>query len=332
MKKYLSALGMGLVAAAVGFAGPAFAAKYELKLATVVKAPHPWITGAEFMAKEMAKRTKGEVDIKVYDSGSLGNDKTAIDQMRLGTIDLVIGGTTNATAFVKDFQVFSIDYLFKDLNAFRKVTAPDSPVFKHIQGKVAKKGVGFELLALCSGGTRNFSNSLRPVKTPSDLDGMKMRVPGAKMASVMWSALGAVPTSLPWTEVYSATQTGVVNAFESTISSYYGAKLYEVAPYHSKTEHQIMTSHISVGSATLKKLPAAYAKILREVAADAGKVITDKGEEYDAQFIKQLESKGAKVTAVDKKAFMDKIVPLHEQFAKEAGAEDMLKMIRDMTK
>ena len=328
MKSFLSTLSLGVAAVVLGLAGPAVAAKYELKLATVVKAPHPWISGAEFMAAEIAKRTGGEVVIKIYDAGSLGNDKTAIDQMRLGTVDLLIGGTTNATTFVKDFQVFSIDYLFKDMATFRKVTAPESPVVKKIQQAHAAKNQGFEILALCGGGTRNMSNGLRPVKSPDDLKGMKMRVPGSKLAAKTWGALGTIPTSLPWTEIYSATQTGVVNAFESTISGYMGSKLYEVAPYHSKTEHQVMVSHISVSSATLKKLPDAYRKALIEVGEMAGKMITDKGEEFDARFIKELESKGAKVTEVNKQAFINILRPLHDEFAKEAGATELLQMIR----
>lgn len=329
MKRFLRALSVGIAATALGLLpGPATAAKYELKLATVVTAPHPWISGAEFMASEMAKRTKGDVTIKVYDGGSLGNDKAAIDQMRLGTIDLVIGGTTNATTFVKDFQVFSLDYLFKDMATFRKVTAPDSPVVKKIQANLAAKNIGFQLLALCGGGTRNMSNALRPVRTPADLDGMKMRVPGSKMAAKMWGALGTIPTSLPWTEIYSAVQTGVVNGFESTISGYMSSKLYEVAPYHAKTEHQIMVSHLSMSSASLDKLPEAYRKAMIEVGAAAGKMITNKGEEFDAKFIKDLEAKGAKVNEVDKQAFIDKVLPLHDEFAKDVGATELLKMIR----
>lgn len=329
MKRFVSVLTVGIAAAALGLLpGPAAAAKYELKLSTVVTAPHPWISGAEFMAAELAKRTNGDVTIKVYDGGSLGDDKAAIDQMRLGTIDLLVGGTTNATTFVKDFQVFSLDYLFKDMAAFRKVTDPNSPVVKKIQSNVTAKNIGFQLLALCGGGTRNMSNGLRPVRTPADLDGMKMRVPGSKMAAKMWGALGTVPTSLPWTEIYSAIQTGVVNGFESTISGYMSAKLYEVAPYHAKTEHQIMVSHLSVSTATLNKLPEAYRKAVIEVGALTGKMITDKGEEFDAKFIKDIEAKGAKVNEVDKQAFVDKVLPLHEEFAKDVGATELLQMIR----
>lgn len=328
MPKFLNALAAVFAATLLSSSMPAAAAKYDLRLATVVKAPHPWLVGAEFMAEEMRKRTNGEVEIKIFDGGSLGNDKTAIDQMRLGAIDFVVGGTTNAASFLREFQVFSIDYLFRDMAHFRKATAPDSPLVSNIQSTVDSRDLGFKVLALCGGGTRNVSNSLRPIRTPDDLKGIKMRVPGSKVEVKVWSALGAVPTSLPWTELYSATQTGVVNAFESTISGYKGSKLYEVAPYHSKTGHQIMMSHISMSTQSFNKLPPEYRKAIVEVAAQAGRLVTDSGERFDAEFLGELTKLGAKVNDVDTQAFVNRLLPLHDELAAEAKVTHLLEMIR----
>ncbi|MCG8509699.1 MAG: TRAP transporter substrate-binding protein, partial [Rhodospirillales bacterium] len=328
----LTTLTLGLTAIGLS-ATAASAEQFNLRLSTVVNSPHPWVVATEWMAKEVEKQTNGDVMIKVFAGGALGKDQTAIDQMRLGAIDFVVGGTTNAAPFVKEFQIFSLSYLFKDLDAFRDVTAKDSPVVMKLQQVIEDRNLGFKLMALGGGGTRNMSNNVKPVKTPADLDGIKMRVPGAKVAAKTWGTLGALPTSLPWTELYTAVQTGVVNAFESSISGYRSSKLYEVAQYHAKTEHQVMTSHISMSTATYNRLPENYRKIVVDVAAKAGRMITDTGDQYDKTFIKELQEKnGVKVNDVDKAAFMEKLLPLHDEFAEAAGAGEILAAIRKMQK
>lgn len=324
-------------AAAVGLVSTVAAtgaqAAFDLKLSTVVNAPHPWIEAAEWMAKDVAEKTNGEVKITIFPGGALGKDATAIDQMRLGSVDFVIGGTTNATRIVKEFQVFSLNYLFEDLDTFRKVTAPGSPVVAKFQEMIDKRNLGFKLLALGGGGTRNFSNNVGPVESLADIQGVKMRVPGAKVAAQIWSELGALPTSLPWTELYTAVQTGVVNAFESSISGYNGSKLYEVAKFHAQTQHQILTTHLSMSTATYNRLPEGHRNAVVEAAKTAGKMFTDAGERFDGELLKKLQDEnGVVVTEVDKSEFVEKLLPLHDTLAKDGNFADVLVMIRKQMK
>ena len=318
-----AALGLGLA-----ISGSA-QAKSELRLSTVVNKPHPWIEAAEYMASEVAKRTGGEIKVNVFPGGALGKDQTAIDEMRMGTVDFVIGSTQNAAPFVPEYQIFSLSYLFKDIDSFRKVTAHNGPLFKKLSGLVEDRGLGFKLLALTGGGVRNMSNSVRPIKTPDDLKGLKMRVTAAKVEAKIWKALGTLPTSLPWTELYTAAQTGVVEGFESSISGYRGSKLYEVGPYHAKTQHQVMTSHISISTATYNRLPEKFRKVIETVAVEAADLCTKKGEEFDARFLDELQAKhGVKVNEVDKAAFMARVLPLQDEFAESNKMTDLLEMIR----
>lgn len=304
---------------------------YELRLSTVVNAPHPWIEMANYFSEEVAKKTNDKVKITVYPGGTLGKDETTIDEMRNGTIDFVLGGTQNAASFVPEYQVFSLAYLFNDADHFKKAIANDSAVFKRYQELYAEKNLNIRLLALAGGGCRNASNNLRPIVTPADLKGMKMRLPGSPMEAKLWSSLGALPTSLAWNEIYSAIQTGVVNAFESSISGYYGSKLYEVAQFHSETQHLFMLSHLSMSDSTYNKLPEKYRKVIEEVAVDAAKVGTEAGEKADIERLEELQKDfGVQVNKVDKEAFIQIVKPLHEELAEEIGASDILKMILDM--
>ena len=187
-----------------------------------------------------------------------------------------------------------------------------------------ESGVGLKLLSLTGGGTRNLSTNTGPVTQPSDLQGIKMRVTGSRLDADMWQSVGALTTSLPWTEIYTGLQTGVVGAFESTISGYYSSRLYEVAPYHAKTEHQVMMSHISISENRFNRFSEEDQAIILNAAQNAGEFGTEKGVEYDAEFIQEFEELGVTVTEVDKQAFIDAVVPLHDEFAEERGLTELL--------
>jgi tripartite ATP-independent transporter DctP family solute receptor len=302
---------------------------YKMRLATVVSPPHPWIDAANFMAKALADKSKGAIKLSVNHSSSLGSDQTTIDEMRMGTIDIVIGGTSPAAVFLPEFQLFSLPYLFKDYNKFFKVTSTKSTVFAHLQKAYAQRKLNLELLALGGGGVRNCSNKLKPIKKPSDLKGMKMRVPGNPIVTKIWAATGAIPSPMPWKEIYSAMQTGVVNCFESSISGYFGSRYYEVAPFHSKTQHQFMVTHISMSSASFKRLPPDLQKVVKEVAAQAGIVITKGGQKADNDKLKILIDKyKVKVNDVDKQAFISLFAPLQDELANKAKLTGLLQKVR----
>ncbi len=304
---------------------------YNLRLATVVAPPHPWIEMAEYFARELGAKTDGKVKVSIHHSSTLGNDATILDETRAGTIDFVIGGTQNAAQFVPEYQVFGLSYLFNSQEHFEKAIAFGGKIFNHYAKLHEDKKLNLKLLALAGGGTRNASSNLKHFITPDDLKGIKMRLPGSPIEAKLWSALGALPTSLPWNEIYSAVQTGVVNAFESTISGFYGSKLYEVAPYMSRTEHLYMLTHFTMGQSTWDKLPENYRKMILEVAPKAGVLGTEKGKEFDEKLLKDMQDKfGLKVAAVQKPAFVAKVAPLHDELAANAKASDVLAMIREI--
>ncbi|WP_096200757.1 TRAP transporter substrate-binding protein [Bacillus sp. FJAT-45350] len=303
---------------------------YELTLATVVSPPHPWIDMAESFAEEVAEKTNGDVKVTIHHTGTLGNDESAIDEMRLGTVDFVIGGVQNAAPFLPEYQLFSLSYLFENMDHFEAAIAHDSELTQRYQELHEEKGLDFRLLSFAGGGTRNVANSVRPINTPSDLEGLQMRLPGSPLESKIWSELGAVPTSLPWNEIYSALQTGVVSTFESTLSGYKGSNLYEVTDYLSRTEHQFMVSHFSMSLVTIDKLPEDYLDIVNEAAVNAGYLGTEKGNEYDEEVLAELEDLNVEVNEVDKEKFIEILKPLHQELAEDIKAEEVLEIIQQM--
>ena len=304
---------------------------FQLRLATVVSPPHPWIDMAEFFAEEVEAQTDGNVTVRIHHSGALGDDETTLDELRIGSIDFVIGGVSNAVAFLPEYAITGFSYLFEDLDHFRRVSAGDSPFFEYLAEKHEERNLPFQLLALAGGGTRVTSTNLGPIEHPDDLDGVNMRLPGNPLELRIWEAFGAIPTSLPWGEIYTAVQTGVVNAFESTISGFYGSRLFEVAPYQSLTNHQIMISHFTASDRVMDSLPAEYRAIVEAVALEAGRLGTDRGAVYDQELLVEMEEEfGLTVVTPDIDAFVSVVKPLHDELAADAGLTDLLQMVRDM--
>jgi TRAP-type transport system periplasmic protein len=323
----LKLLAAAFAVAATGAALPA-AAQTTLRLGTVVSAPHPWLDAAEMIKAALEEST--DLTVEIFPGGQLGDDATMVDEMRIGTVDLLIGGVQNISTFVPSFQFFSLNYLFADMDEFRQVADPEDEVFAYFEQAVADADVGLRLLAFTGGGTRNLSTAQGPVTEPADMQGVRMRVTGSRLDAETWQAVGALTTSLPWTEIYTGVQTGVVGAFESTISGYYGSRLYEVAPYHSKTEHQIMMSHISISELAWGRLSEDEREAVLNAARAAAEHGTEMGVRYDAELIEQLEAQGVTVSEVDKDAFIAANAPLHDRFAEELGVADLLEMVRGL--
>ena len=329
MHKVTAAVFSGLLSLAIG--GNVAQAQTVLRLSTQVAAPHPFIDVAEYFKKEVEKRSKGALQVKLFPNASLGKDPAVMNELKLGSVDLMISSSNNAAKQIKEIQVFDLYYIFPNYDLFKKVVAPTSPVFKKLQDITAKRKLGFRFLALFGSGTRNMSNAVRPVNGIGDVKGLKMRVPPNKVIAQIWQAFGTVPVTVDWPELYAAMQTGVAQALELTLSGYNGSKLYEVSPNLALTHHSINGSYLAISEITYRKLSPEYRKLVEDVAAEAGLIGTQKGIEADESLAGQLAAKhGVKVTKPDVSGFIKIVQPMHDEFAKAIGATDLLKMIRAM--
>jgi tripartite ATP-independent transporter DctP family solute receptor len=321
------ATGAGLIAAfAMTSVG---AADFNMRLHTLVKSPHPYNDMAEFMKKDVEAKSGGRITIKIFPAASLGNDPAVIGEMGLGTIDLMISSTNNAAKQVPAYQVFSMPYLFKDYDALMKAVAPGSPVVKHFENAYADRKLGIKLLALGGSGTRSMSNAKRPVNGLKDIQGMKMRTPPSPMISKTWQALGTLPVTVAWAELYAAVQTGVAEGLESSIPGYMGSKLYEVAPYLALTEHTIQVNHVSISDRTWNKLSPDLRKLMQDSAVAASALGIAKAREYEASFVTKLQqSHGVKVTHPDKSQFVNALKPTQVQLAKDLNLTEIVALIQ----
>ena len=308
----------------------ALAAEFTLRLHTLVTSPHPYNDMAEYFKREVEARSDGRIEVKLFPGASLGQDPAIIGELGMGTVDFMISTTNNAAKQVPEYQVFSLAYLFPDMDTLMATLAPGTPVFEYFSEVYAERELGLRLLALGATGTRNLSNAVGPVTGLEDIQGLKMRTPPSPMIARTWESLGTLPVTVAWPELYAAIQTGVAEALESSIPGYMGSKLYEVAPYLALTAHTLQANHFSMSERSYQRLPEDLQQLVSEVAVAANALGLEKALEYEAEFVDTLrEEHGVTVTEPDRAEFMAVVQPLHEELAEDLGVAEVLALIRE---
>jgi tripartite ATP-independent transporter DctP family solute receptor len=206
--------------------------------------------------KSLEKLSKGRIKVEIYPYGRMGNNKSLIEQMLAGISGGAIGADPSdglLSSFYKDIQVFSIPYIFSSKEQAYAVL--DSKIGKQLFDDMAKKS-GLRVLSVAvNGGFRGFTNNKRPVKTADDMKGLKIRTIESGIYMEMVKALGATPTPISWTEVYSALQTGVVDGQENSAFTMVAGSLQEVQKYYTLNNHILGILYFVTSERWLRSLP-----------------------------------------------------------------------------
>ncbi len=227
--------------AGLGFAGPspagAQAYKAEYKLSTVLARPSPWGVGAERWAELVTERTGGRITVRVFPGPSLvgGNQTMEFGALRQGAIDLSVSGTNNWSSQVKELSLFGLPFLVPNAAALDALTGGEvgAEIFRVLESKGA---VG---LAWGDNGFRQVSNSKRPIRTPEDIKGLKIRCVGSPILLDTFTAIGANPTQMTWSDALPALATGAVDGQENAVSIFVSAKLHTMNQKHMTMWHYI---------------------------------------------------------------------------------------------
>ena len=223
-------------------------AQITLKYGTAFPADHPGALRIKEAAEAIRKDTGGKVDLQVYPASQLGSEPDMISQTRAGAMDLMSTAGTNLQTLVPTAGINGVAFAFKDYATVW--AAMDGDLGGHVRTAMSKVGLqAFD--KVLDNGYRNITTASKPIVTPADLKGFKIRVPGIPMWLSMFKALGASPTAIPFGELYSALQTKVVDGQENPLALIQSAKLYEVQKFCSLTGHT-WDGHFIFGNA--KKL------------------------------------------------------------------------------
>jgi TRAP-type transport system periplasmic protein len=321
-KRVWDFISMGVVLSLVSFPGFSGAAEKVIKLGHVLDTKHPYHIGSEYFAKRAAELTKGKVEVQVYPSSQLGNERELVEAMQVGTIEM--GASTSAVAarFVKEIEIFNLPFLFKDFQHLYKIL--DSQFGEDLNQASQKKGL--RVLAWWVGGSRSIY-ARKPISDLASMKGMKIRTIESPVVVATWKALGLISTPIPFGEVYTALQQGVVDAGEGNVISYESMKFDEVAPYLSHIKYLITVQLLLVGENFFKGLPAEVQTALIQAGKECVAVERKSNEEAEEKVIELLKKKKRTVVIPNLDPFIAGVQPVYEQYGKAIGL-DRIKWIQ----
>ena len=281
---------------------PAHAAEFNYKFATGQDPSHPVNKRAQEAIDRIRNATNGRLDIKLFPANQLGSDTDLLAQVRSGGVEFFNQASVVLSTLVPAAGIINTGIAFHDYNEVWK--AMDGPLGAHVRAQIEKVGL-LTMSKPWDNGFRQLTTSSKPIKTPDELKGMKLRVPAAPMLSSLFSALGASPAPINFNELYSALQTKLVEGQENPLAIIATARLYEVQKYCSLTNHVWDAYWILGNRKAFERLPKDIQEIVRR---ELDKAATDERADIAALSVSlrtDLAAKGVQVIEPDRKAFKE---------------------------
>lgn len=272
------------------------------------------------------KKLPGEYDFRIVANGALGGERETAEGVLLGSIQGGLSTLGNMSHWLPKAQVFEMPYLFKGREQIKAVT--HSEIGQSILDGLVSKG--FRALGYINYGERDLV-STRPIKTPEDVRGLKMRVIQSPLHVSLWRFLGASPTPIPVTETYSALQTGVVDMMDFTKLGYYDFHLYEVAPYFTETGHIWSLGVVYFSENFWQSLPEAHREVFRAAAKAVIPIFNHKTQEEQVQALAHAKKEGAKIIKPDREVWKKAVLPFWQAYAKNVGGIDFVNSIANFS-
>ncbi|HLP70797.1 MAG TPA: TRAP transporter substrate-binding protein [Rhizobium sp.] len=323
----LRKVGLAVLASAAIVASAVSGQAAELVLRSSDTHPdgYPTVEAVKYMGKLLEERTKGRIGIEVFHSAQLGEEKDTIEQTQFGVIDLNRVSLGPFNNIIEETQVVSLPYIFRSVDHMHKVM--DGPIGDEILAAFeAHDLIG---LAFYDGGSRSFYNSEKPIKSVDDLKGMKFRVMQSDMFVDMVGALGANATPMPYGEVYSAIQTGVIDGAENNWPSYDSSGHFEVAKYYTLDEHLIVPEVLVMSKKSWDKLSPEDQAVVRQAAKDSVPHMRELWAAQEKKSEEKIRAAGAEVvTDIDKTPFIEAMKPVYEKHVTSAKLKDMVARIQ----
>jgi tripartite ATP-independent transporter DctP family solute receptor len=285
---------------------------------------YPTVEAVKYFGQLVEERTEGRYKVEVYHSAQLGQEADTIEQVRSGVIDLNRTSMAPWNSLVPLTMIPSLPYLFRSPEHARNVMS--GPIGDEIAAGFDQYGV--VVLAFYDGGARSFYNSDHPVNSIADLAGQKYRVIQSDVFVDMVQALGASATPMPYGEVYSAIETGVIDGAENNFPSYESAKHFEVAQHFSLDEHTIVPEVFVISKMIWDGMTPEDQEIFRAAARESMTRQWELWDERVAQSRSIVEAAGAQITEPDKQPFIDAMQPVYDKYVNTPELQDLVARIQ----
>jgi len=298
-----------------------------LKLGHKSSKNHSWHKGSLLFKELVEKRTDGNIQIDIYPSSLLGDQRTMTEAAQLGVVDIVLNSPSILTCFVPEIGVFDLPFLFKD---YKHAYECLDSIGMELDTKLQE--VGLKLLAYWETGFKNLSNSKNDIKSMKDLAGLKVRTPGSPILVATLEAIGTSPISIAWDETYIALQQGTADAQFNPPSTMLENKINEVQDYYSDNlTIQYGAEPVIMSLKTWNKLSPEYQKIIIDAANEARDYQRKISREDDKRALQEMIDAGIIVSKISDEMLAG-LMELTEPVRKEYASEELLKKIREIAK
>ncbi|MFT9846310.1 TRAP transporter substrate-binding protein [Aneurinibacillus sp. REN35] len=331
MKKWLSILAvssMTLLAACGGGGAPADSknagaqgggSAVTLKVGHTLADTSHYQKGMEKFKELVNTKTNGQVTLEIFPNGSLGGERDMIEGLNVGSIDMVLTSTGPMSGFAPEVTVVDLPFLFRDADHAHKVL--DGEIGNDLRKKVEEK-TGVKTLAWWENGFRSVTTKDKAVQKPEDLKGLKIRTMENDIHMDSFKAMGAQPTPMAFTELFTALQQGVIDAQENPIPVIMTSRFYEVQKHMTITRHFYNPSLMLVAKGKFDALTPEQQKAVEEAAVEAGKYERQVVQDMEKEYMQELKTKGMEINEnPDLKPFQDAVKPVYEKYEPKFGKE-----------
>lgn len=297
----------------------------RLKLAHGLDVNHPVHKGMEFMAQRVAEKSGGQFQIEIYPGGQLGSERQNLELLQIGSLGMTKVSASVMENFAPSLKVFSLPYIFHDKAHAYAVL--DGPVGKNLL--LQSQDFWLRGLTYFDAGYRSFYTKDKPVNSPEDLKGLKIRVQESQTAMNMIKAMGGAPTPISWGELYTALQQGVVDGAENNPPSFFLSRHYEVCKYYTINEHTSVPDILVIGTVAWNRLSSEEQTWLQEAADEAAIYQRQLWEAAEQEALDAVKAAGVEISYPDKTPFSESVTQLYDSYRDDEAVYQLIQEIRN---
>ncbi|KPQ26307.1 MAG: TRAP-type C4-dicarboxylate transport system, periplasmic component [Halomonas sp. HL-48] len=301
-------------------------AQTELQFGHVGNPGSLFDTSVKEFAKLANERLGDDYKVEPYGSSQLGGDSSMMQKLKLGQLTFTLPSTVMSSV-VDEFGLFEMPYLIQDRDHMKRVI--DEVIEPDLYPLVEEEG--YKVLAVWENGFRQITNNERPIETPEDLDGLKLRTPEGKWRVRMFEEYGANPSPMALSEVFTALQTGTMDGQENPLVQIHSQKFQEVQDYLSMTNHVYTPAYVVVSKSHWEDLPEDVREVLEETAQEVQDFVYETAAKQDEELLGEMEEAGMEVNEPDLQSFIDASGPVYERFDEEVeGGGDLVDRVLEL--
>ncbi len=295
-----------------------------IKLGHGLDPTHPVHKAMKFMAEEVARESGGKMRIDLYPSQQLGSERETLELLQIGSLGMTKVSSAVLEGFVPEFQVFGLPYLFRDDT--HRFAVLEGPIGRDIL--LSAQPYNLRGLAYYDAGSRSFYTVKRPIRSPDDLAGLKIRTQESPVAIEMVRALGGSATPIAYGELYTALQQGIVDGAENNPPSFYTSRHYEVAPYFVLDEHTAVPDVLMISTILWDRLSPQERTWIQSAAEASAKVERRLWRDAVEEALAGVEREGVEIIHPDKEPFAEKVQSMYAAYEALPRVGPLIERIR----